>query len=129
MEEAPCNKLEVPDCVQCSCSLLRSKATIDGLLIRLENNEATPKELIKMYKNLRECIQEAIEAHQNAYFEALRQHAEQLKQWAICAPPNQAPLETVPWKVGLETEHIHPKGELTKRTADSVPTTQKKKKK
>lgn len=60
--------------------------------------------------------------------EFIRLCAEEVKRRAIQNPPDEPPLQTVPWNVHVYPEQIPSKGELAKRTQDSNYTNQKKKK-
>jgi len=71
-------------------------------------------------------LQRGLALLRSQYFEAAAQYTEQIKAHAICAPPDQPNLTTTPWKVGEVMPEPPNKGELTRRTKDSAPTTQKK---
>lgn len=68
-----------------------------------------------------------VEDFVRAHYESERLHAEQIKAWAIMAPPDKPNLTTVPWQVEMIQHQIPNKSELSKRTETSNATTQKKK--
>lgn len=75
---------------------------------------------------LHEC-QKLMVKHEEMFYEQGRQFGEMCKVYAINAPPDRPSMQTVPWQVGNPSTTITPKGALTRRTIDSIPTVQKKK--
>jgi hypothetical protein len=72
-------------------------------------------------------VEDANTKIQDQRYDTIRRYCELVKQKAIQAPPDQPPLQTVPWNIGHPPTTLPNKSELTKRTEGSVATIQKNK--
>lgn len=89
----------------------------------------TDKKYVRALEQTRILLQRVEERqneHEKAYYDLMRQYTELMKRYAIQSPPDQQPLQTIPYAVGQPTATIHNKSELTKRTMSSTATIQKK---
>jgi hypothetical protein len=68
-----------------------------------------------------------LEQKSSERYELIRACAEEVKRRAIQNPPDEPPLQTVPWNINVYPEQIPSKSELAKRTQESNYTSQKKK--
>lgn len=68
-----------------------------------------------------------LEQKSSERYELIRACAEEVKRRAIQNPPDEPPLQTVPWNIHVYPEQIPSKSELAKRTQESNYTSQKKK--
>jgi hypothetical protein len=98
-------------------------------LDRLQNSSGTNSNAttIKHFKESLDLLEKRLNTLEYAYYDLMRRSCEMVKHKAIQIPPDQPPLQTVPWAVGQPAQTIHDKGELAKRTEDSTATIQKKK--
>jgi hypothetical protein len=103
-----------------------SLRTLRSVLSKLQNEGNSKKKTLDHFENTLKILELRLQELERDHHVLLRRYAELIKQKAIQAPPDQPPLQTVPWDVGNPTTAVPSKGELTKRTETSVATIQKK---
>lgn len=108
-------------------SIKAARTALDRLQESLaDDNNLKHKRALDHMQTLLKRIEERQDEHEKAHYELMRQYTEIIKQRSIQAPPDQPPLQTIPYSVGQPTTTIHNKSELTKRTLSSTATIQKK---
>lgn len=109
----------LPDTLEFAPAMDEALKTLRTALDRLDGDG--PKQ-IRIALDRVERVQQKQE---QAYYELMHTYCQLCKRYAIQAPPDQPPLQTVPWTVGHPATTINNKGELSKRTEHSVATIQK----
>lgn len=96
------------------------------MITMLEGQErVADKKLLEKVKELEQVMNTSLQEHERKLLELMRHSTHYMNVWSVCAPPNQPELQTVPWLVGHHNTTVAPKGELSKRTMDALPTVQK----
>jgi pyridoxal biosynthesis lyase PdxS len=119
--------------MECKCYITDTIARLDALLEKIENAaehrsgdfEASLRHVLTVQEELKRLQKR----HEELLYEQGRQYGENVKLFAIQAPPDKPTLKTVPWELGNPSTVIPPKGALTRRTAEAIPTVQKSQKK
>lgn len=117
--------------MECKCYVDEAIARIDALLEKCkldEKSEPTQTQLRQIMAAQQE-LKALQKRHEDVLYEQGRQYGENVKLFAMQAPPDKPSLKTVPWELGNPSTVIPPKGALTRRTADAIPTVQKTQKK
>jgi hypothetical protein len=121
--------------MECKCYVAATVEKVDALLSKINTGDenlsgrsdiaATFRQVLAIQHELKQLLKR----HDEVLYEMGRQFGENVKAFAIQAPPDKPALQTVPWELGNPSTVIPPKGALTRRTADAIPTVQKTQKK
>lgn len=122
--------------MECKCYVAETVSKLDALLqkITIDNESASSgkMELAATFRQvlaIQQELKQLLKRHEEVIYEQGRQFGENVKLFAIQAPPDKPALKSVPWELGNPSTVIPPKGALTRRTVDAIPTVQKSQKK
>lgn len=122
--------------MECKCYVIDTIARLDALLEKIENTlenksnvSAEIEASLRHVSTVQEELKRLQKRHEELLCEQGRQYGENVKLFSIQAPPDKPTLKTVPWELGNPSTVIPPKGALTRRTAEAIPTVQKSQKK
>jgi hypothetical protein len=117
--------------MECKCYVKESVEKLDALIakINFENPNLEIVATLRQMMAIQHELKTLMRKHEEAFYEQGRQYGENVKQFSINAPPDKPAMQTVPWELGNPSTTIPPKGALTRRTADAIPTVQKSQKK
>lgn len=122
--------------MECKCYVAETVTKLDALLEKIaisESVESSGKmELVATFRQvlaIQNELKTLLKRHEEVIYEQGRQFGENVKMYAIQAPPDKPALKSVPWELGNPSTVIPPKGALTRRTVDAIPTVQKSQKK
>lgn len=116
--------------MDCKCYVAETIEKLDTLLSKINTDSLSNMELATTFRQvmaIQSELKKLQQKHEEMLYEQGRHYAENVKLFSIHAPPDKPNLQTVPWELGKPSTTIPPKGALTRRTMDAIPTVQKKK--